>query len=116
MGKKLIIFLIVLLAIIIGGLITLLVLCLNGTIDIHNFRINFGGRKSENLAYSQTYDIETVNTINIKQDAGDIIFENCEENSIKVVKPNGYEIDFEGDYLNGKKTGKTLPPAGGESV
>ena len=110
-NKGLIIFLIILLLIIIGTLISFLVLCLNGTIDFHNFKISFGTRKSENLIFNETYDIETINMINIKQDAGDIIFENSEENNIKVeiygdhredfeVNQNGNELKI--DYTNNK--------------
>ena len=54
-NKGLIIFLIILLLIIIGTLISFLVLCLNGTIDFHNFKISFGTRKSENLIFNETY-------------------------------------------------------------
>lgn len=94
-NRGIIIFLIILLTIIIVALTSFLVLCLNGTIDFHNFKISFGTRKSENLIFNETYDIETINMIDIKQDAGDIIFENSEENNIKVEIYGDNREDFE---------------------
>lgn len=94
-NKGLIIFLIILLIIIIMALVGFLVLCLNGTIDLRNFNINFGSRKSENLIYKKDFDIETINFIDVKHDAGDVIFENSEENNIKVEIYGENSEDFE---------------------
>ena len=105
-NRGIIIFLIILLTIIIVALTSFLVLCLNGTIDFHNFKISFGTRKSENLIFNETYDIETINMIDIKQDAGDIIFENSEENNIKVEIYGENSEDFEKDESH-EKASKT---------
>lgn len=94
-NRGIIIFLIILLTIIIAALTSFLVLCLNGTIDLRNFNINFGSRKSENLIYNKDFDIETINFIDIKHDAGDVIFENSEENNIKVEIYGENSEDFE---------------------
>lgn len=84
MRKGLIIFLILLLVIIVGGLIAFLVLCLNGNINLKSVFIHWGGKKSENLIYEQNYNVDDIKLINVNQDAGDIIIENTEENNIKV--------------------------------
>lgn len=99
-SKGLIIFLIVLLMIIIVALIGFLVLCLNGTIDFHNFKISLGTRKSDQLIYNETYNIVEVNSIDVKQDAGDIIFENTEEDNIRVEIYGENTSDFEVVFNN----------------
>lgn len=82
-NKGLIITLIILLVIVIALLIGFLVLCLTGNISFKGgFRI--GMKKGDQLIYNEVYDIQTVKMIDINQDAGDIIFENTEENNIRV--------------------------------
>lgn len=83
-SKGLIVTLIILLVIVIALLIGFLVLCLNGTISFNGgFKI-FSGKKSDNIIYNEQYNIEDVNAINLSQKAGDIIFENIDENVLKV--------------------------------
>lgn len=100
MRKGLIIVLISLLVIIVAGLITFLVLCLNGNIDLKNGFLHFGANKSENLIYENTYNLDDIQLINVKQNAGDIIFENINENNIRVEVYGENESDVEVSLTN----------------
>lgn len=102
MKNGLIIFLIILLVIIIGGLIAFLVLCLNGNINLKSGFLHWGGKKSENLIYEQTYNIDDIKLINVKQDAGDVIFENNTDNNIKVEVYGENKSDVEVSLNNGE--------------
>lgn len=82
-NKGLIITLIISLVIIIAALIGFLVLCLNGTISLKNFRVTANRRKTENVIYNETYNIADINNIEINYDAGNIYFENNNENVLK---------------------------------
>ena len=101
-NKGLIIILIILLLIIVGGLIAFLVLCLNGSISLKDFHI--GGRKSDNLLYNEKYSIEEITSIDVTHDAGDVIFENIEENNIKVEVYGENKEDVELSLHNNKLT------------
>ena len=80
-NKGLIIFLIVLLVIIIIGLIQFLVLCLNG-----NFNwMRFGDRRSKNIIIDESYNFEEIRNIEIISDAGNITFEESEDETIRIV-------------------------------
>lgn len=82
-NKGLIITLIILLVVVIALLVGFLVLCLTGNINFKD-GIRIGMKKGDQLIYNEVYDIENVKTIDINQDAGDIIFKNTEENNIRV--------------------------------
>ena len=102
-SKGLIITLIILLTIIIAGLITIMVLFINGTLSFKDFKI--GGRKSENLLFNEKYSIEEVTCLDIKHDAGDIILENTNEsNYIRVEVYGEKQEDVELSLIENKLT------------
>ena len=80
-NKTGIIILLVLLSIIILGLVIFLVryLCGGGQSMIR------WGRSSNNVIFNQTYTLEEIQDIDIKQDAGDIIFKEASDDNIEVV-------------------------------
>lgn len=98
-NKGLIITLIVLLAIIIAVLVTFLVLCINGTINF-NGGFHFGFRKVDTIIYEETYKMDETNLIEVKQKAGDIIFENSNDDNIKVVVYGEDKSDAEVSLAN----------------
>lgn len=81
-NKGLIIVLIIVLCIIIIGLINLLAYAISG-----NFNgLNFGGRKSENIVFEESYEIAEIGKIEILSTAGNVVFkESNDNNSVKVV-------------------------------
>ena len=83
-NRGLIITLIILLAIIVISLITFLVLCLNGKLNIMGFK-NFKSKKSSNVVLDEQYEEKMVNNIEILSHAGDITFEDSTSENIRVV-------------------------------
>ena len=98
-NKGLIITLIVLLSIIVFLLATFLVLCINGTITF-NGGFNFGSRKIDKIIYEETYKLEDVNMIEVKQKAGNIIFENSSDDNIKIEVYGEEKNDAEVSFVN----------------
>lgn len=100
-NKGKIITLIILLSIIIFFLVIFLVTYLRGGIDFKNGFISFGS-KSTNVIYDKQFEIEDVKNIEIKQDAGDIIFKETTDDYIKVVLYGENEGNAQVDLNNGK--------------
>ena len=65
MAKKLTTILLIIFIIIATVLVTFLVLCLNGTIAFHNFKLSLEPQKSEKISYNETYDTEKLNYIDV---------------------------------------------------
>lgn len=83
-NKGLVIALIILLTIVVFFLIMFLVVYLNSE---NNFKIglfNIGSRNN-NVIYNKTFELEKIDGIEIKQDTGDVIFKESEDDSIQVV-------------------------------
>ena len=83
-NKGLIITLIILLSIIIFFLVMFLVMYLKGGMSFKNGIFSIGS-KSTNIIYDKQFELEDIKDIDIKQDAGDIIIKESENDSIKVV-------------------------------
>ena len=99
-NKGLIITLIILLSIIILFLVMFLVMFLKGGINFKNGKISIGS-KSTNIIYEKRYELEDIKDINIKQDAGDIIFKETTEDYINVVIYGENENDAQVDLYSG---------------
>jgi len=101
-NKGLIITAIILLSVVVFLLVMFLVMCLTGRI---NFRggIMFGlGVKSTNVIYDNQFELEKVNHIEIRGDAGDILIKETSDNYIKVVLYGDDSNDAKVDLNNGK--------------
>ena len=83
-NKGLIIALIILLSIIVFCLITFLITYLRGGINFRNGIISLGS-KSNNMILNKTFRLEDIDKIEIKQDAGDIIFKETSNDHVEVV-------------------------------
>ncbi|MCI8310066.1 MAG: DUF4097 domain-containing protein [Clostridia bacterium] len=83
-NRGFIIALIILLLLIIAGLIWFLIICLTGSFNFMNGFRSFG-RRSTNIVFDETYKIEDINNIEIISKAGDITFEESEDDNIRVV-------------------------------
>lgn len=81
-NKGLIIAMIILLTIIVFLLIMFLVVCLSGGNNLKIGLFNYG---SKNIIYDNTFEPEEIKNIEIKNDAGDIIFKESENDYIQVV-------------------------------
>ena len=84
-NKGIIITLIILLSVIIFFLVLFLVMYLTGNINYTNGILFFGTKKSNNIIFDRTYNIEDINNIDIRQDAGNVVFKETSENNIQVV-------------------------------
>ena len=102
-NKGLIITLIILLSIIIFFLVMLLVMYLKGGMSFKNGIFSIGS-KSTNIIYDKQFELEDIKDIGIKQDAGDIIIKESENDSIKVVLYGENEGDAQVELNNGKLT------------
>lgn len=80
-NKGLIIVLIIVLCIIIIGLINLLAYAISGDFN----GLNFGGRKSKNIIFEDSYKIADIEEIEVLSIAGNVIFEESKEDEIKVI-------------------------------
>ncbi len=94
-NKGIIITLIILLSIIIFFLIMFLVMCLTGRIKGILF---FGTKKSTNIIFDKTYSVEDINNIDIRQDAGNVIFRETSEDNIQVVVYGENESDVDVNF------------------
>ena len=92
-NKGIIIALIILLSIIIFFLVMFLVMCLTGKKVLF-----FGMKKSNNIIFDKTYSIEDINCIDIRQDAGNVIFREASEDNIKVIVYGENESDVDVDF------------------
>ena len=102
-NKSLLITLIILLAIIVFLLVIFLVMSLNGKTNFKNAMFSIGST-STNIIYDNQFDLEKIKKIDIKQDAGDIIIKESENDSIKVVLYGENEEDAQVELNNGNLT------------
>lgn len=100
-NKGLIIALIILLTIIVFFLIIFLTAYLNGAINIKRGIFNIG-YKNQNVIFDKTFESEEIKNINVKQDAGDIIFKESENEHIRIIVygANQEEVDVGIDNYN----------------
>lgn len=102
-NKGLIITLIILLSIIIFFLVMFLVMSLNGNINFKNGIFSIGS-KSTNIIYDKQFELEDIQDIDIKQDAGDIIIKESENNNITVVlygeNEEGAQVELNNEKLS----------------
>lgn len=110
-SKGLIITLIILLSIIIFLLIMFLVAYLRGGTNLKNGIFNFSS-KSTNVVFDKEFEIASIQNINVKQDAGDIIIKENTEGKMKVVAygedVNDIEVDTSDGNLNIDYTHKSV--------
>lgn len=98
-NKGLIIATIILLSIVIFFLTMFLVLALSGKI---NFRgMMFGFSKSTNVVFDEQFELDAIKSIEIKQDAGDIIIKETSNDYIQVVLYGEDKNDVKVDLNNG---------------
>ena len=97
-NKSIIITLIILLSIIIFFLVMFLVMYLTGRINQTNGILFFGSRESTNIIFDKTYSLEDINNIDIRQDAGDVLFRETSEDNIKVVVYGENESDVDVNF------------------
>lgn len=83
-NKGLIITLIVLLSIVIFFLVMFLVTYLNGGINFKNGIFNVGSRNTT-IIYDKEFELSNIQNIQVKQDTGDVIIKENENDNIKVV-------------------------------
>lgn len=100
-SKGLIITSIILLSIIIFFLVMFLVTYLNGGVNFRNRFISFGSKNTK-IVYDKQFEMEDIKNIEIKQDAGDIIFKEATNDYIQVVLYGENENDVQVDLNNGK--------------
>lgn len=99
-NKGAIITLIVLLGIIVIGLIVFLCMVLNGK---HiRFGIGNWSKKSTNIIYDTTYELESIDNLEILSSAGNINFEESTDGKIRVVAYGKNENDIKVNYSNNK--------------
>lgn len=96
-NKGVIISLIILIAIIILFLIAFLVVALNGGMNFISV-----GTKSNNVIFDKTFELEDIENIEIRQDAGDIILKETTNDNIQVVLYGENENDFNVNTTNKK--------------
>lgn len=92
-NKGIIITLIILLSIIIFFLVMFLVMCLTGKKILF-----FGIKKSNNIIFDKTYSVEDINNIDIRQDAGNVIFRETSEDNIQVIVYGENESDVDVNF------------------
>lgn len=83
-NKGLIITLIILLSIAIFFLVMFLVTYLNGGINFRNGIFNIGS-KSTKIVFDKEFEIFNIQNINVKQDTGDVIIKEAQNDNIKVI-------------------------------
>lgn len=98
-NKGLIITMIILLVIIVAILIAILCLGISGKISFMGFIRN----KSRNIVHDEKYETEKIEKISIKSSAGDIKFEESDDEEIRVVVYAEKE-----NKINVEQTGNTL--------
>ena len=82
-SKGIIIALLIIISVIIFALVIFLVGVLNGRVDM-GF-LNFGMRKSETIIFDKEYKLEEIDKIEVLSSAGDVTFEESENDEIRVV-------------------------------
>lgn len=82
-NKGLIITLIIILFIIVIGLIAFLCMCLTGNLNLR-FGINMWGRKSNNIIYDTSYEIDPIDNLEILSTAGNVIFKESTDGKIRI--------------------------------
>lgn len=82
-SKGLIIALLIIISVIIFALVVFLVGVLNGRVDM-GF-LSFGMRKSDTIIFDKEYKLEDINKIEVLSAAGDVTFEESENDEIRVV-------------------------------
>lgn len=101
-NKSMIIITIILLSLVVISLIIFLIAALKGNVGYNLGLINFNSES--NLIIDRTFENENINEINIKQDAGEIIFKESENQNIKVEiygnDKNVVDIVLEEDVLS----------------
>ena len=97
-NKSIIITLIILLCIIIFFLVMFLVGCLTGKINYTNGILFFGTKKSNSIIFDKTYSVEDINNIDIRQDAGNVIFRETSEDNIQVIVYGENESDVDVNF------------------
>ena len=97
-NKGIIIALIILLSIIIFFLVMFLVMYLTGRINQTNGILFFGTKKSNNIIFDKTYSAEDINNIDIRQDAGNVIFREISEDNIQVIIYGENESDVDVNF------------------
>lgn len=102
-NKGIIITLIILLTIIVFLLIIFLVSYLKGGISFKNGIFNIG-TKSSNVIFDKIFEIEDVKNIEIRQNAGDVIFKETPNDNIQVVIYGENEDDVKVDINKNKLT------------
>ena len=109
-NKCIIITLIILLSIIIFFLVMFLVMYLTGRINQTNGILFFGSRESTNIIFDKTYSVEDINNIDIRQDAGNVIFRETSEDNIQVIvygeDENDVDVNFNQNNLSIDNTHK----------
>lgn len=80
-NKGIIVAMIIILSIIVMGLIAFLYFVISG-----NFKFHFNiGKRSEKIIYDESYELDTINNIEVLSDAGDVKFEESTDGKIRVV-------------------------------
>ena len=102
-NKRLIICLICFLSVITFSLFIFLITYLRGDINFKKGIISFGS-KSSNVTLDKTFKIDDVHNIEIKQDAGDIIFRETSDDNIRVLvygeNENNVNVSLHQNNLN----------------
>ena len=83
-NKGLVITALILLAVVIILLVMFLFASISGKANFNKGILNIG-KHSETVIFDKTYDLENIQNIDIKQDAGDIIFKEGADNKIQIV-------------------------------
>ncbi len=108
-NNGLIITAIILLSIVVFLLVMFLVMCLTGRISFRGIMFGFGS-KSANVIYDNQFNLEDIQNIEIREDAGDIIIKETSENYIKVVlygeDSNDAKVELNSGKLNVDNTHK----------
>ena len=97
-NKSKIITLIILFSIIIFFLVMFLVMYLTGRINQTNGILFLGSRESTNIIFDKTYIVEDINCIDIRQDAGNVIFKETSEDNIQVIIYGENESDVDVNF------------------
>lgn len=84
-NKGLIITLMILVLLIIFGLIIFLCLVLSGRLDFKFNSMNWGAKKSEQVIFDTSYELEEIEKLEILSTAGDISFEESTDEKIRVM-------------------------------
>lgn len=101
-NKGIIITAIVLLVAIVICSIVFLVKFLKGDYNLRNAFISLDGNKSTNIIFDKKFELGNIKDIEIKHDAGEVIFKETTDESIQIVLYGENENDIKVDYTNEK--------------